>query len=626
MPWRKVSDAVVLGLLWVASAVYVAGFVRRGWIPLDEGTTALAAERILHGELAHRDFEGAYTGGLSNLHALAFWLMGTRLLSLRLVLFGFFLLFVPAVYLVARRFWRPLPAAAVTALAVAWSVPNYFSSMPSWYNLFFALFGALAALRFVRTNARAWLFAAGLCAGFSILAKITGLYLVAAFLLFLVHAVQTRSEAAPLPGEQRPRVFTLFLAFCSIALVVLLAALIRRRSGPMELLQFVVPAAALSGYLVWYEARRATGRSVTRFRALFKLLWPLATGVLVPIAVFLVPYILSGSVRSVAEGLAINTRLQLGNAKSMAYLPPLGAFWPAIPYLALLVLPAIWPRRRRSLWSAVLAVALAATLAATVRSDVYRAVWLSAQSLAVVAALAGCRFLFDAVESDLPAGRRLELYLLLCTAAMISLIQFPFATPVYFFYAAPAVILALAALVACDGRAPRAVHGIVLAFYLGFALWRLNPAYVFTVGYSPKAYQATHRLAMERGGLLVPEEDGRLYEELVEAIRSVDPGPTLFASPDCPEVYFLSDRRSPLSVFVDFQGPLYERRDALLRLLETEKIRTVVINRTPTFSRRLRPDFVAELERRFPRSREIGHFVLRWADVPGAPVAIISAP
>ena len=615
---RPGVGAVVLTVVWVASAVYAAGFVRRGWIPLDEGTTALSAERVLHGQLVHRDFEGAYTGGLSHLHALAFELFGTNLLSLRLALFVFFLAFVPAVFLSARRFFGPMAAAAVTLCAVAWSVPNYFAGMPSWYNLFFALFGTLAALRFVRTRGRVWLFVAGLCAGLSILAKITGLYFVAALLLFAVHAVQTDPGPVAAP-ERRPRLFTVFLAACGACLVALLLLLVQRRSAPMELLQFVAPAAVLCGYLVWYEATAGRGSSGARFRSLFSLVWPAAAGLLLPIAVFLVPYAASGSLGSVVAGLAGNTTRQLENTKSMMYLPPLDTFWSAIPYLLLLVSPTLWPRRLRALGIAALAAVLAAILLATGRTDVYRLVWHSAQPLAAVAVLAGCRFLFRARETEVPAGRRLEIFLLLCVAAMISLVQFPFAAAIYFCYAAPVVILALAALVASDTLAPRAVHGVVLAFYLGFALWRMNPAYVFTLGHHPEIYRADHRLSLPRGGLLVPEQDGRIYEELVEAIRSVDRGTVLFAAPDCPEVYFLAGRESPLFVFVDFQGPLYERHQALLNLIQERGIRTVVINRRPTFSRRLRPDFLAELEKRFPRSRAIGPFELRWADAAGPP-------
>jgi hypothetical protein len=72
------------------------------------------------GELPHRDFDLGYTGGQSYLNAFALWLLGTNLATLRIVLFIFFLAWVPAVY--ASRFVSPLGAGAATLLAVAWSV------------------------------------------------------------------------------------------------------------------------------------------------------------------------------------------------------------------------------------------------------------------------------------------------------------------------------------------------------------------------------------------------------------------------------------------------------------------------------------------------------------------------
>ena len=77
-------------------------------------------------------------------------------------------------------------AGAVTLLAVAWSIPNYSAAMPSWYNLFFATFGLAALLRYIETQKRRWLLAAGLCGGISCLFKISGLYFVAGALLFLL--------------------------------------------------------------------------------------------------------------------------------------------------------------------------------------------------------------------------------------------------------------------------------------------------------------------------------------------------------------------------------------------------------------------------------------------------------
>ncbi len=161
----------LIAVVLVLSALYAAHGLKRGWVPADEGFLGQSAERVLHGELPHREYSEGYTGGLTFLNAAAFRLFGTNLASLRYMLFLFFLFWVPAFYYAATHFVSAPVAAALTVLAVAWSIPNYPAALPSWYNLFFATFGLAALLRYLETERRGWLFAAGLCGGISFLFK-----------------------------------------------------------------------------------------------------------------------------------------------------------------------------------------------------------------------------------------------------------------------------------------------------------------------------------------------------------------------------------------------------------------------------------------------------------------------
>src|SRR6266581_6391582 len=162
---------LLLALVLLLSALYMAWELKRGWVPSDEGTLAECADRVLRGELPHRDYHEGYTGGLRYLNAAAFRLFGTNLASMRYMLFLFFLAWVPAVYYVASRFVFPPIAAAVTLLAVAWGPPMYAAAMPSWYNLFFATFGLAALLRYTEAQSDRWLLIAGFCGGISFLFK-----------------------------------------------------------------------------------------------------------------------------------------------------------------------------------------------------------------------------------------------------------------------------------------------------------------------------------------------------------------------------------------------------------------------------------------------------------------------
>ena len=147
----------VLAAVMLIAGIYTAAHIGKGWVPADDGTLSQSALRVLQGQLPHRDFGEIYTGGLSFIHALAFRVWGVNLMSLRICVFLFFLAWLPAVYYIALRFTSAIAAGAVTLLAVAWSYPNYPAAMPSWYNLFFATFGALALLQYLEVRTRRWL-------------------------------------------------------------------------------------------------------------------------------------------------------------------------------------------------------------------------------------------------------------------------------------------------------------------------------------------------------------------------------------------------------------------------------------------------------------------------------------
>ena len=120
---------LLLIAVWTVSGLYVGHGMLRGWVPHDEGTLGQSAERVLAGELPHRDFDDPYTGGLSYAHALAFRLAGTNLVALRWGFLVAFLAWLPAVYYIASCLVSPVTAAGAVLLAVVWSVPNYFASL-----------------------------------------------------------------------------------------------------------------------------------------------------------------------------------------------------------------------------------------------------------------------------------------------------------------------------------------------------------------------------------------------------------------------------------------------------------------------------------------------------------------
>jgi len=575
---------------------------------------AQEAEYVFNGEMPHRDFPEIYTGGLSYWNALAFRVFGVRLTSLRLAFFLCFLAFVPAVYGIASRFGPPLLSGLITLLAVAWSVPNYFAGSAAWYNLFLATWGTLALLRHVETGRRRWLFLAGALAGISCLFKITGAHLVAASLLFLVYREhQLLASSSRSHGQRRFSGFLLFKGAGLSLFLTLLFLMVRDRLAEMEFMYFLVPSAAICGFLIWRECLEGGGPFARRFSVLMGLILPLAVGALLPIVLFLVPFALGGGLDDFTRGVFAGTG---AHVKRRFFMPALSAFWPAVPYTIVLGAGSI----RRFRFARPLLILLATTLTAALwlsgsSQDIYRAVWYSARFLGVSVVLAACLRLEDAHRQGFwSMETRQRIFLLACLVAMMSLVQFPFAVPFYFFYFAPMVVLAIFALVASEPEPPRFVHAAVFAFYLLFALLRTNTSYVFAFGHHFERYDSSAVLDLPRvGGLRVPVAEARVYASLIPLVQEKSGGRPIYAGPDSPQVHFLSGLPDAAPRGADSPRDPLQRPEELFRILREKGSRVVVLNRNPPFHR-LRAALFTRFEELFPNSREIGQFIVRWKD------------
>ena len=607
-PW------LVLGIVWALSGLIVGRHLTRGWVPHDEGSLAQSAERVLAGELPHRDFDEPYTGGLSHLNAVAFRLLGTNLVSLRLVLLICFLAWIPALYYVAAQFTSPLGAGAAVMLSVVWSVPNYSAAVPSWYNLFLAVFGIAALLRYLDTRQARWLFAAGMCGGLSCLVKIVGLYYVAAVLLFLVFREQCVSAASPGERRQARGPYSWALVVALLGFVALLGALVRSRWDAADVAHFVVPGAALAAVLLRSEWTQPRGPSRERFGALGRLVAPFALGVAVPVAWFAAPYILSGSLADLWRGVFVLPTRRL----SVATMPlwGLGTTVAALPLVAALATAARGsaPTRRIVAWLVVPALTLLS--AASFAGDVYLAVWRSVRPLIPLLVLGGALLLGSSARAggQLAPLRRQQVLLVLSVTALCGLVQFPFSAPIYFCYVAPLVVLSALAVCAALGTIPPLLTAVVAGFYGLFALRAVNPGFIYDMGIRYERDDQVALLALDRGGLRVTPADKRQYESLVAAIRLHARDGVVYATPDCPEVYFLAGQHNPTRTIFDFFDDPVGRTGRLMRVIEERHVNVVILNRDPSFSRPPAPAFETWLAARFPHAMPIGRFDVRWAE------------
>jgi hypothetical protein len=584
--------------------------IDRQWVADDEGLLAQTAERVLRGEVPHRDFADAYTGGQAYFHALAFKLGGVSLLVLRYALLLVAAVWIPVLFIVASRVATPLAALPLTALAIAWSVPNYSAPMPSWYNLFFATFGFAAILRFIDTHRRSWLVGAGVAGGISFLFKITGIFYVAAVLLFLlVRAVRSQARGPAAFGGARQSIVAGWLLLT--AFVLGLVQFIAPVASAEHVFHYVLPGAAMAavaGAEMWRFG--GMGSRAVRLLAIDLLLF--LSGVVAPVAVFAARYAAVGELGTLMQAwfLAPTTRY------ASAAFPPL-ALPVTVPAVLLLLLAVGFAsaRGRVQAVAAGVLVGLPAFLwLVTGPTWFYRILWLGFAQTIPLMVLTGAAVLVALRRTSIDPGAWDRLFFALTIAALCSLIQVPFAAPIYFCYTAPLTLLAAGALWKATGAPRSAGLAALAAGYTLFAVLWLNGHGVDELGLKAPEPERLVRLPQERARLLVPELDARIYTAIIDTLQRRARGGYTFAAPEAPEIYYLTGLRNPTRVLFEFTERYQHAADSTLARLHEHGITAVAINRDPKFSPPLSVELQAGLARAYPHSVAIGKFLVRWVE------------
>ncbi len=597
---ERIVRTLVLAAVLLIAGTYVGMHLGRGWVPADDGILAQSALRVSQGQLPHRDFAEIYTGGLSMVHAVAFRALGVNLMSLRICVFLFFLAWIPAVYYIALRFTSALGAGMVALLVVSWSFPNYPAAMPSWYNLFFATFGAAALLRFLETRSRRWLFLAGICGGLSIVIKVIGAYYVAGALLFLTFLEQNEAGAdSTKENAWGYRAFTL----SGLALFLgTLIYVIHTRLTRAEFYHFLFPSAAVVAAILWGERRTSAG-SGQRFRSLVRMVIPFVCGLSIPVALFLAPYALSGAMGSLISGMRSSVAGHVADLAVIRPAPPQYVVF-VLPLLGLLAAAVYWDKFQGKVVGATLALGAIVIVVRSMHStSIMSGVWFSAVMLTPVVVLLGALIvLFGGERASL---KRQQVILLTSLAATCSLVQYPLAAPIYLCYSLPLTVLALTALVATSKRQPGTyVLASLVGLYIAFGVVALVPMQVAEL-----THEVGHmdKLRVSRGGITIENE--QFFEELVHFLQAHSPNGLMYAGNDCPELYFLAGLKNVTRD--DGGAPAAE----VVRALQSNDVRIVVINEAPFFpAGRMNPQIRAEVERRFPHHGQAGIFQVFWRD------------
>ena len=620
------SSRLAIGLIvTVFATIYVGSFVYRGWLPHDEGLLAQMAERVLRGELPHVHFDETYTGGLTFVHGLAFYFGGVKLSVLRLSLAVWIPPFVFAFYWLLSRHGTPYLAALATGCGVVWSVPNYFAALPSWHNLFLWLFGLVCLHRFIDTHQRRWLFWAGMCGGVAIIFKITGLYFVAATLLFLAFR-QTLLSRKQHSRDDSPRsvVYSLFISAISLAVLGLVWFLIRSQLAPMEFLLFVIPTSTVAFFLVSHEWQTGRGPFSQRFRALTADVLTFGVGLLPPILIFLVPYLLHGGLAELLHGVFIQPQLRMSYGQSA--MAPLTSVIPTLIPVGLLLIWGEWGQlrwTRQQQWAGTGMMLLGAALfLAPQPADVFF-YWncYSLRNLAPFLVIFSCTFLLGRQATKLSNVQRQSLYLFAVSASFCQLIQFPFGALIYFCYTAPVALLCLHALLIQRQTYPRELAWAMLSAVFLIGLLVNNHYGLVFVNWTS---QFDHELNLSRAGLVVQKPHKEQYEDIVQLVTKYAPEDSpILATPDCPEIYFLANRKNPTRHMYDFFSDDDQYYERLIELIDQLSIPVVVVNLQPNFSPQISERLGEALQERFTFRQQIGNMVVCYrAEGVQQPVAM----
>jgi hypothetical protein len=599
---RRALASLALAMLGAALSIWT--ILDRGWVPFDEGTIAQAAERVLHGELPHVDFTDPYSGGLPYWHALAMRVFGVSLMAPRYGLFIASLLWLPALWWLAHRACGRRWAVVITIVGAWWSLPVYPAAMPTWYLLFMATWIVVGLERWHASGRVAWLVATGVLCGVAITVKQTGLYLLAGTLLGILFCEQEQTRLrwndAPPAGRTNAAV-VLLLAVLGALVVKLLGA----GMGSGDVLHLLFPIASVVAVAMVREWH-LTDDYARRWRVLLRTTGIVGASAALPVAIFLSPYIRSGSVGALVAG-TVGAGIQRISSLHLGMRPAGTLLLAVLPVFAVLLLEALSHERRvLRLVPYVLAVAL---LWFSIRSvDGYRRLWYFGTSILPL----GVGVVVYAAYRARRANRFLDPILLALAGitALQALNQFPFSAPNYYAYVAPLALLTAAAAAAHFHALHRVrTAAVILAAFSGIVL-RLGS--VHSVGGYPVWWDYAHRLAIPRGGLLVTTYDSARYARVVELVTTHRTGGTVLAGPELPEVYFLTASKSPGPDSYSLFPATVADSGQLARVLNPAATDVVVIKLRPMFGRPLSADVYQWLSNRYPVGERIDTLEVRW--------------
>lgn len=502
----------------VAGAVsIVLCFYDRFWWPPDEGVYGYVAQRLLRGDVLHRDIQDIHSAPIHFLHALAFAVFGEDLLSLRYPL-GLLTVVQSVIvwHLLAERGAAVATAGAIAVAAL--SFVQFLNPSANWYALFF-MFATAAALRFLGGRTRAATVGALIMSAF-LFRQLSGVFIAMGAITFLLAG--RRASAARDQGSAR-----IVLAVVASGLVLYLLA---KASITAFLIFGIWPLILIA--VAWRHASGAAD-----LLAVLRPMFVGAAAILIPLLAY---HVLTGSLLAWIDD-AVLAALHL---TSFAFFS-----------------------ERSHLWFAVLGmVSLAHDFSVAASANL--AFWLALLALPIAAGVMTVRVAARAAQA--------EWHPLPVMATFFAIVSVHYETPIYLLHSAGAVVAATLWHMAHGARGRR--RGLALALFLaavallyhaGESPSRSTLAWIRGQTSSPAVIAGLPGARLAMG-----EHDQRTYGRLIDLVTEHSTiCDTVLSLPMNPEINFLGRRRAPFRFYSAALG--------LRRAEDVDRAAAVVAARPP---------------------------------------------
>jgi hypothetical protein len=494
--WDLRSVTALILVLLVSTLVMIA-YHNRFWAPADEGKFAHIAERILLGEVLHREVQDLHAGYINYVNAAAFSLFGVRMVSMRYPLALVTIIQAGLMFLVLKR--GGVATALVGGLALtSLSFVQFLNPTPNWYTLFLAV-ATVAWLSYNPLSLPRRHIVTGILIGTAFLFRqLSGVFLASGVLVFLL----LEKPGAGATGA--PRLARALLALIAVGN----AWYILRVTDPVGWVLFGVwPLAVV--LLAWLRTKRSDEEVLALVR-------DLTVGSLISVFPLLSYHLAHGA---------------LGD-------------WFRDTFISAISIPTLGFMQRPGYFTLGIAA--------------WRGFQSGEMDKVINAGLYTCLLLISALLGfvlfrGLIRGSRSSVHPLPVIATFYALVSLHYQLPIYLFYTVGLSLAAVLLLTSESNSSTRRVTIAVSSVIAGVALYYqaampvTRPLRDIVAG---ERRFPTTPLPSPVAGIYVDTAEARLYASLVRLIdRETGFGDTIFALPMNTELYFLGRRTNPFKFY-----------------------------------------------------------------------------